>query len=77
MKLQTVKIGHENIVPSGARIDGISIRRSGIAKVLWRKVDRDVPQSERRTFTRLTVSPLARSVGAYTWLSVTMHSAAS
>jgi hypothetical protein len=45
MELQTVKIGRENIVPSGAKVDGISIRRSGIAKVLWRKMDRDVPQS--------------------------------
>ena len=56
MELQTVKIGHENIVPSGARVDGISIRRLGIAKVLWRKVDWDVPQSEvikdgRKTFS--------------------------
>ena len=46
MELQTVKIGRENIVPSGAKIYGISIRRSGIAKVLWRKLDADVPQSE-------------------------------
>ena len=46
MELQTVIIGRENIVPSGAKVDGISIRRSAIAKVLWRKVDRDVPQSE-------------------------------
>ena len=45
MELQTVKIGRENIVPSGAKVDGISIRRSGIAKVLWRKMDRDVPRS--------------------------------
>ena len=46
MELQTVKIGRENIVPSGATVDGISIRRSGIAKVLWRKMNRDVPRSE-------------------------------
>ena len=46
MELQTVKIGRENIVPSGAKVDGISIRRSGIAKVLWRKMNRDVPRSE-------------------------------
>ena len=46
MELQTVKIGRENIVPSGVKVDGISVRRSGIAKVLWRKVDRDIPRSE-------------------------------
>lgn len=46
MELQTVKIGRENIVPSGAKVDGISIHRSGIAKVLWRKLDVNVPQSE-------------------------------
>lgn len=46
MELQTVRIGRENIVPSGAKVDGISIRRSGIAKVLWRKMNRDVPRSE-------------------------------
>ena len=46
MELQTVKIGRENIVPSGAKVDGISIRRSGIAKVLWRKLDRDILRSE-------------------------------
>lgn len=46
MEQQTVIIGRENIVPSGAKVDGISIRRSGIAKVLWRKMDRDVPRSE-------------------------------
>ena len=46
MELQTVKIGRENIVPSGAKVDGISIRRSGAVKVLWRKMDRDVPRSE-------------------------------
>jgi hypothetical protein len=46
MELQTVKIGRENIVPSGAKVDGISIHRSGIAKVLWRKLNADVPQSE-------------------------------
>ncbi|MBQ9364015.1 MAG: hypothetical protein IJT97_11470 [Bacteroidaceae bacterium] len=45
MELQTVKIGQENIVPSGAVIDGITIRRTGIAKVLWRKLDVKVPAS--------------------------------
>ena len=46
MELQTVRIGRENIVPSGTKVDGISIRRLAIAKVLWRNVDRDVPLSE-------------------------------
>ena len=46
MELQTVKIGRENIVPSGVKVDGISIRRSGIAKVLWRKMNMNVPRSE-------------------------------
>ena len=27
-------------------MDGISIRRTGIAKVLWRKLDVEVPKSE-------------------------------
>ena len=46
MKLQTVNIEKENIIPSGASIDGMSVRRSGIAKVLWRKLDIQVPKSE-------------------------------
>ena len=46
MELQTVKIGNENIVASDAQIDGITIRRTGIAKVLWRKLNTEVPQSE-------------------------------
>jgi hypothetical protein len=27
-------------------MDGISVRRTGIAKVLWRELDMDVPRSE-------------------------------
>lgn len=46
MELQTVKIEKETIIPSGASIDGMSVRRSGIAKVLWRKLDIQVPKSE-------------------------------
>ena len=46
MELQTVKLGNENIVSSGASVDGISIRRTGIAKVLWRKLSVEVPESE-------------------------------
>ncbi len=46
MELQTVKTGKERLIASGASIDGISIRRTGIAKVLWRKLDVDIPKSE-------------------------------
>ena len=46
MKLQKIKLGNENIVPSGAVVNGISVRRSGIAKVLWRKLDKKVPASQ-------------------------------
>ena len=46
MELQTVKIGNENVVASDAQVDGITIRRTGIAKVLWRKLNTEVPQSE-------------------------------
>ena len=42
MELQTVKTGKEKLIPSGASMDGISIRRTGIAKVLWRKLDVEV-----------------------------------
>lgn len=46
MELQTVKMGKEKLIPSGASMDGISLRRTGIAKVLWRKLDVEVPKSE-------------------------------
>ena len=46
MELQKVKTGKERLIASGASMDGISIRRTGIAKVLWRKLDVDVPRSE-------------------------------
>ncbi len=46
MELQTVKTGKEKLIASGARMDGISIRRTGIAKVLWRKLDVEIPKSE-------------------------------
>ena len=46
MELQTVKTGKERLIASGASMDGISIRRTGIAKVMWRKLDVDVPKSE-------------------------------
>lgn len=46
MELQTVRIEKENLVPSGAAIEDMSVRRSGMAKVLWRKLDTQVPDSE-------------------------------
>ncbi len=46
MELQTVKIGKEKLIASGASMDGISIRRTAIAKVLWRKLDVEIPKSE-------------------------------
>ena len=46
MELQKVKTGKERLIASGASMDGISIRRTGIAKVLWRKLVVDVPKSE-------------------------------
>ena len=46
MELQTVKIGKEKLIASGASMDGISIRRTGIAKVLWCKLDVGVPKIE-------------------------------
>jgi len=46
MELQTVKTGKEKLIASGASMDGISVRRTGIAKVLWRKLNVEVPKSE-------------------------------
>lgn len=46
MELQKVKIEKEKLIASGASMDGISIRRTGIAKVLWRKMDVEIPKSE-------------------------------
>jgi len=46
MELQEVKMNGERLIPSGASMDGISVRRSGIAKVLWRKLDVEVPASK-------------------------------
>jgi hypothetical protein len=46
MEVQTVKIGNEKLIPSGAPREGISVRRSGIAKVLWRKLNVNVPASK-------------------------------
>ena len=46
MEVQKIKIGNEKLIPSGALREGISVRRSGIAKVLWRKLDVKVPASK-------------------------------
>ena len=46
MEIQTVKIGNEKLIPSGASREGISVRRSGIAKVLWHKLNVNVPESK-------------------------------
>lgn len=46
MELQTVNIDNQELIPSGASREGISVRRSGIAKVLWRKLKIVVPESK-------------------------------
>ena len=46
MEIQTVLIENENIISSGASIDGVSVRRSGMAKVQWRKLNTQIPKSE-------------------------------
>lgn len=46
MELQTVKVGKEKLIPGNAKMDGISVKRFGIAKVLWRKLDVEIPASE-------------------------------
>lgn len=43
MEVQTVKIGNEKLIPIGAPRAGISVRRFGIAKVLWRQLNVNVP----------------------------------
>ena len=43
MELQTVNIDNQKLVSSDASRDGISVRRSGIAKVLWRELNTEVP----------------------------------
>lgn len=45
MNVEFVNIVNANTVPSGTVRDGIRVRQSGIAKVLWRKLDREVPAS--------------------------------
>lgn len=46
MELQTVIFENDNLIPSGAIVEDMSVRRSSIAKVLWRKLDTQVPKSE-------------------------------
>ena len=46
MELQTVIIENPNLIPSGATIENISVRRSGIAKLLRRELNVQCPKSE-------------------------------
>ena len=46
MESQTVILENDNLIPSRAIVEGMSVRRSSIAKVLWRKLDTQVPKSE-------------------------------
>lgn len=46
MQLEIVNMKSANLIPSHTTSDGMRIRQSGIAKVLWRKLDTDVPESE-------------------------------
>lgn len=45
MNVETVKIANANIIPSNVVHDGIRMRQSGMAKVMWRTFDKDVPES--------------------------------
>ena len=45
MEAQTVSIKGMSTIPSGTVRDGIRLRRSGFSKVLWRKLDVEVPAS--------------------------------
>lgn len=45
MQIETINIKNANTIPSGTVRDGIRVRQSGIAKVLWRKKDCEVPAS--------------------------------
>ncbi len=46
MELQTVIIENPSLIPSGATIENISVRRSGIAKLLRRELNAQCPESE-------------------------------
>ena len=46
MELQTAIIDNQKLIPSGSSREIISVRRSGIAKVLWRKLNSTVPTSK-------------------------------
>lgn len=45
MNVETVNTANANIIPSNAAHEGIRMRQSGIAKVMWRTFDKDVPES--------------------------------
>ena len=46
MKVQEVQIDDVNMIPSGFQRECISVRRFGIAKVLWRDLRIIVPASK-------------------------------
>ena len=45
MTLEMVNIDGWCVVPSGVKGEGMRMRQTGIARVLWRKFDGVVPQS--------------------------------
>ena len=45
MKVQVVNITDEKIIVSGSSREDIRVKRSGIAKVLWRNLEMEVPAS--------------------------------
>lgn len=45
MKLEEVNIQDMNLISSETSDEGMRIRQSGIAKVLWQKLDAEVPES--------------------------------
>lgn len=65
MELQTVKTGKERLIASGASMDGISIRRTGIAKVLWRKLEVDVLRQSEAASRLPNSEVIANGVNIY------------
>ena len=45
MEVHTIDISKMSKIPSGNARDGIRLRRSGFSKILWRKLDKDIPAS--------------------------------
>jgi len=46
MEFESVTIESKNIIASGVDVESVSVRRSGIAKVLWRKLNTNIPESK-------------------------------